>query len=228
MKKTAIIVAAGTGTRMGKDIPKQFIEVCGRPILFYTIEAFLTAFDDMQVVLVMHADHMERAKDVIVLTSRPFSVTLITGGTTRYASVREGLSLIDDESIVFVHDGVRCLLTPELVKRCYEGAIEKGNAVPAISAVDSLRIVKGDENIVLDRSMVRAVQTPQTFRASLLKKAYAVSGSDNFTDDAAVAEHAGIKINLVEGETTNIKVTHPLDLVVAEKIIEENKLHCKE
>lgn len=222
MKKYAIIVAAGSGNRMGGELPKQFIELEGKPLFCHTLLAFSKAFPDIHIILVMHPSHLDMASE---MTSRffPFAITQVAGASTRFGSVRAGLALVEDGSIVFVHDGVRCLLTADLIRRCYFAAKEKGNAIPSIGAIDSVRIEKNGTNEAIDRNLVRMVQTPQTFNATLLKQAYARASREDFTDDAAVAENAGIRINLVEGEMTNIKITHPGDVAMAEMILKERR-----
>lgn len=216
MKKFAIVAAAGSGTRMGYHIPKQFMEINGKPLLFYTLNTFLDAYPDIHIILVIHPGYFDKAKNLIQSLNKPQeTIHLIPGAASRFGSVKAGLELIDEEAIVFVHDGVRCLLSTELIQRCYQTALDKGNAIPAITAVDSVRIIKDDQNQTADRKNIRLVQTPQTFRASILKQAYKNAAGENFTDDAAVVENDGVKIHLVEGETTNIKITLPLDLLIA-------------
>ena len=218
MKKYAVIVAAGSGSRMGNQIPKQFLPVLGKPLLLYTLAAFTDAYPDIKIVLVMHPGFIDKAKEMVSVAGYS-AVTVIAGGDTRFDSVKRGLELVEEDSVVFVHDGVRCLLTKELIRRCYEAALEKGNAVPAVASVDSVRIAKETSNEWIDRNLVRMIQTPQTFKAHILKYAYAAAVGENFTDDAAVIEHVGEKINLIEGEATNIKITHPVDLLIAEMIL---------
>jgi 2-C-methyl-D-erythritol 4-phosphate cytidylyltransferase len=151
-------------------------------------------------------------------------VAVIAGGDTRFQSVKNGLQSLEDNSLVFVHDAVRCLVTPGLIKRCAEGAIEKGNAVPAISATDTIRIENKSGNEQLDRNKVKIIQTPQVFPAGILKKAFEQPYKYSFTDEASVAEALGVEINLVEGESANIKITTPADLLLAEKILEQPRI----
>ncbi len=232
MKKYAVIVAAGSGSRMGNKIPKQFLPILGKPLLLYTLATFAEAYSDIRIVLVMHPEFIDKAKEI--LSQAGYSnVTVVAGAETRFGSVKRGLEVVEEDSVVFVHDGVRCLLTKELIYRCYEAALEKGNAIPATPAIDSLRVIKeiANDNLTtetsnewIDRNLVRLVQTPQTFRAHILKYAYAAVSGEDFTDEAAVIESVGEKINLVEGEATNIKVTHPVDLLIAEMILNERKV----
>jgi len=224
MKKFAVIVAAGTGSRMGMTVPKQFLELRGKPILWYTIEAFLQAFPDIEIILVLPQGHLTTGKQIISSCSTLQRISMIAGGETRFHSVKIGLTHIQQHSMVFVHDGVRCLPSTELIHRCYEAAQEKGNAIPAIKAVDTIRIETVNGNEQIDRNKVRIIQTPQTFYSEIIKAAFEQEYQEFFTDEASVVERLGIKINLVAGESSNIKITKPMDLLVAEKILEEREL----
>jgi len=219
MKKYAVIVAGGSGSRMGSVVPKQFLLLKDRPVLWYTLETFLEAYEDMEVVLVVPAEHMEAAKGVVDATRAPERVTLTVGGNTRFDSVRKGLEIIREESVVFVQDGVRCLTSTELVRRCYEQALSLGSAIPVVSSKDSVRLVEGDGSVVVDRSLVKLVQTPQTFLSSILIPSYRVEYREEFTDEATVVEASGHPVHLVEGEVNNIKITTPLDMLVAERLL---------
>ena len=220
MEKYAVIVAGGTGSRMGTSIPKQFLELKGKPLIWYTINAFLDAFSDLQVIIVLPQEHMDTGAAIITTVMDPHRVQLATGGATRFHSVKNGLDKVNKESLVFVHDGVRCLVTAELIHRCYELTLKKGNAIPAIAATDSIRIVTGNENEQVDRTRIRIIQTPQTFLSGIIKNAFEQEYNEIFTDEATVVENTGIKINLIEGDTSNIKITHPIDLMIAEEILE--------
>ena len=221
MKKYAVIVAGGSGVRMGAQLPKQFLLLRNKAVLWHTLAAFLAAFNDLKIILVLPAQHIEAGHKIIGTLAVPERVLVTTGGETRYQSVQNGLQLVEKDAVVFVHDGVRCLVTPALIQRCYTAAIEKGNATPAIAAVDSIRIDTGAGNEAMDRNKVRIIQTPQTFLAAQLLKAFEQPYEPSFTDEATVVERMGIAIHLVEGESTNIKITQPIDLLVAEKILEE-------
>ena len=219
MKKFAIIAAAGSGSRMNSPTPKQFLLLAGRPVLWYTISTFLDAYPDLEIILVLPADHIPEGKVLVKSFDSPSRIQLVSGGDTRFHSVKKGLEFIIDPSIVFVHDGVRCLVTKTLIHRCYEKTLLSGNAVPAISSVDSMRLEKDGGNRPLDRTKVKIIQTPQTFRSELLKKAFEQEYQESFTDEASVVERLDVKINLVEGEELNMKITHPSDFAAAEKII---------
>jgi 2-C-methyl-D-erythritol 4-phosphate cytidylyltransferase len=224
MEKFAVIVAGGSGLRMGTSIPKQFLLLRDKPILWYTLTAFLDSFPDLQIILVLPEQHLQTGQDILRSTSDPDRIWMTVGGETRFHSVKNGLKHINRHSIVFVHDGVRCLLTPELIRRCYQGAEEKGNAIPAISAVDTIRIENFEGNEQLDRKKIRIIQTPQAFFSDIIKTAFEQDYHESFTDEASVVEKLGVKIQLIEGESSNIKITRPLDLLIAEKVLEEREM----
>lgn len=222
MQKYAVIVAGGSGIRMGGEVPKQFQLLKGKPVLWYTLKAFIDAYDDMQIILVLPENHLERGQQIV--HEFPLNrVRVTTGGETRFHSVKNGLRLVDAHSLVFVHDGVRCLVTPQLIRRCGEAALEKDNAIPSVPAIETVRIQTGDGNEAIERSRVRVIQTPQTFFSNVIKQAFEQPYQESFTDEASVVERMGIKINLIEGERPNIKITTPIDLIVAEKILEERE-----
>lgn len=224
MKKYAVIVAGGSGLRMGTTVPKQFLQLAGRPVIWYTLTTFLDAYPDMEIILVLPEQHLETGREIASQTSDPSRIRITTGGETRFHSVQKGLEFVNKHSIVFVHDGVRCLLTTSLIHKCYEAAVDRGNAIPAVTAVDSIRIQHFNGNEMIDRNKIRIVQTPQTFTSDILKAAFERDFQDSFTDEASVVERLGVKINLIEGEDTNIKITKPTDLLIAEKILEERGL----
>jgi 2-C-methyl-D-erythritol 4-phosphate cytidylyltransferase len=148
---------------------------------------------------------------------------LALGGETRFHSVKNGLKLIPDDGIVFIHDAVRPLVSVETITNCYQTALNKGNAIPVIAVAESIRKVKGNNNKAVDRSRYFLVQTPQTFQTNLIKKAYRQEYSPFFTDDASVLEAAGEKINLVDGNRENIKITFPEDLTQVELFLQKNR-----
>jgi len=225
MKKYAVIVAGGSGLRMGTSVPKQFLQLTGKPVLWYTLTAFLNAYEDLEIILVLHKDHIETGLDIIQSTSAQDRIGVTEGGETRFHSVQSGLRHVTQHSVVFVHDGVRCLIKDELIRRCYDETIKHGNAVPAVAAVDTIRIETALGNEQIDRSRVRIIQTPQTFYSDMIKAAFEQDYNDSFTDEASVVERLGVKINLVEGDYSNIKITKPVDLMIAEKVLEERSLN---
>ncbi len=218
MDKHAIIVAGGSGSRMGTDVPKQFLLLLNKPVLWYSINAFLTAFKDIRITLVLPEPYLKHGEDLKQSTSSPDSIEIVVGGSSRFQSVQNGLARVPMNNIVFVHDGVRCMLTPDLIQRCYETTLTKGNAIPAIPAVDTIRIETVNGSELLDRTKVKIIQTPQTFISDTLIRAYRQDYLDSFTDDASVVERLGEKIYLVDGDITNIKITHKTDLLIAEQL----------
>lgn len=216
MKKYAVIVAGGSGQRMGTQVPKQFLLLHGKPVLWYTLDVFLRAYEDLDIILVAPEEHIETARATVHATGAQHRIRIVAGGSTRFHSVSNGLQTITEESIIFVHDGVRCLLSTALVHSCYELALERGSAIPVVDSKDSVRVVTGEGSTAVDRSRVKLVQTPQTFLSGVLLPAYARPYQESFTDEASVVEAHGGKVYLVEGEIANIKITTPIDLVIAE------------
>jgi 2-C-methyl-D-erythritol 4-phosphate cytidylyltransferase len=218
-KKIAIIVAGGTGQRMGSVVPKQFLEIQGKPILLHTIDQFVAAFSDIQLVVVLPEGYIQEGKDLLAKNGFTKNIAFVAGGDTRFQSVKNGLAQVSESAIVFVHDAVRCLLTPALIQRCHQQAMENGSAIPAVSSTDTVRLVKGDKNELFDRENVMLIQTPQTFQSELLLSAFNQAYKASFTDEANVVEANGNPVYLVDGEFENIKITRPLDLAIAEYIL---------
>ncbi|MBI3137840.1 MAG: 2-C-methyl-D-erythritol 4-phosphate cytidylyltransferase [Sphingobacteriales bacterium] len=221
MKKYAIIVAGGSGIRMGGALPKQFMLLKDKPVLYYTLKVFLEAYDDLQLILVLPVDYTDMGQEIIDAFFDKERIRITAGGDTRFQSVKNGLALVEEESVVFVHDGVRCLLTKDLIHRCYRQAAATGTAIPAIPSRDSIRLQTDEGNAALDRNHVMLIQTPQTFHSKIILPAFQIDYKDKFTDEATVAEAYGIKVSLVPGEEENIKITRPLDLLIAEQILTE-------
>ena len=226
MNKYAVIVAGGRGLRMGNAIPKQFLPLMGQPVLYHTIKAFVDAYPDIHLILVLPAEQLSYAQIVLQAFPGRIDITIVSGGETRFHSVRKGLEAVDGEGFVFVHDGVRPLVSVDLIRRCYEQALEKGSAIPAILVADSMRLVSGENSAPVNREQMRIIQTPQTFRTDIILPAFKQEYSLAFTDEATVAEAHGTKIYLAEGERGNIKVTTPEDLVIAEALIKERLTHA--
>ncbi len=220
MKKIAVIVAGGSGARMNAAIPKQFMLLNGKPVLYYTIDTFLKAYKDLTIILVLPEENMAAGKEIIDAYFDSSRISITEGGRTRFHSVQNGLQLITEECMVFVHDGVRCLLSKQLIHRCYAAALQNGSAIPVIDCKDSVRIVRGENNEAAERSNIKLVQTPQTFHSKILLPAFKIDFKDKFTDEATVVEAFGLKVHLVEGEENNIKITKPADLLIAEKLLE--------
>jgi 2-C-methyl-D-erythritol 4-phosphate cytidylyltransferase len=218
-KKIAIIVAGGTGQRMGSVVPKQFLEVEGKTILLHTIDQFVAAFSDIDLVIVLPATYIEEGKILLKNSNIKNKVAFISGGDTRFQSVKNGLTQVKESAIVFVHDAVRCLLTPALIQRCYQQTVEKGSAIPAVSSTDTVRLLEGGSHHVIDRENVMQIQTPQTFQSEILLKGFEQNYQPSFTDEANVVEASGTPVYLVDGEFENIKITRPLDLAIASYIL---------
>jgi 2-C-methyl-D-erythritol 4-phosphate cytidylyltransferase len=218
-RKIAIIVAGGTGQRMGSVVPKQFLAIQGKPVLLHTIDQFVAAFSDIQLVVVLPESYIKEGQDLLTKNGFTKNIVFVAGGDTRFQSVKNGLAQVTASSIVFVHDAVRCLLTPALIQRCYQQALEKGSAIPAVSSTDTVRLLKGDKNEVFDRESVMLIQTPQTFQSDLLLNAFNQTFDPSFTDEANVVEASGKAVFLVDGEFENIKITRTLDLAIAEYIL---------
>lgn len=223
MKKYAVIVAGGSGSRMNSNLPKQFLLLNGKPVLYYTLDTFLKSYEDIQIILVLPEDHVAAGQEIIDAFFDYERIRITEGGRTRFHSVQNGLQLITEESIIFVHDGVRCLLSASLIHRCYEAALELGSAIPVIAPKDSIRMITEDGNEALERSLIKLVQTPQAFHSKILLPAYKIDYKDKFTDEATVVEAFGLKVHLVEGEEDNIKITRPVDLTVAEGMIKPER-----
>jgi 2-C-methyl-D-erythritol 4-phosphate cytidylyltransferase len=219
MIKYVVVVAGGMGMRMGAAQPKQFLLLRGKPVLWHTLMVFLEAYDDLKIVLVLPADFLEAGRDLAGGLPAASRVRLVVGGETRFHSVRNGLALVEEDSLVAVHDGVRCLVGVELVRRCFEQAARVGSAIPVVDCADSVRLVSSEGSEAIDRSVVKLVQTPQVFQGSLLLRAYREALSVSFSDDATVVEASGVPVHLIQGDQTNIKITLSIDLLIAEQVL---------
>ncbi len=221
MKKYAVIVAGGIGIRMGAAIPKQFLLLHGKPVLWHTLATFLQAYDDMQIILVLPATHTDEGMELAKTLDAEKRISIAEGGVTRFHSVQNGLKLITEPSVVFVHDGVRCLVTTALIQQCYDQALIKGSAIPVVTATDSIRMVEEESHFVLNRNQIRIIQTPQTFLSNLLIPAFEQAFEENFTDEATVVEASGEEVYLIEGDYQNIKITRPVDILIAATVLTE-------
>ncbi len=222
MKRYAVIVAGGSGTRMESDLPKQFIQIDGRPILMHTILKFVHFDPNISIVVVLPYNQIKQWESLCEQHNFNIAHQVTPGGSTRFQSVRNGLELIkDDNSIVAIHDGVRPFVSSRTISNTFKMAAENGNAIPVIEAFESVRITDEEGNRAVDRRNVKLVQTPQVFKSALIKQAYLLPYQDFFTDDASVAEAAGNDIFITEGNRENIKITTPFDLKVAQLLIEE-------
>lgn len=216
----AIIVAGGSGTRMKTEIPKQFCLLAEKPILYYSVRAFIDSFPSIKIKLVLPSIYASKEHPFLAPLKEFEQIDIIEGGVNRFESVLNGLNSIDEEhGIVFIHDAVRPFINDTLLQRCYTESLLKGNAIPQIAVKDSLRQITMDKNWAVDRNEYRAIQTPQTFKLDLIKKAFKQPYQEIFTDDASVLEADGEKINLVEGLDVNFKITTPIDLILAETML---------
>ena len=223
IKLFALIVAGGSGKRMQTETPKQFLELAGKPVLMHTIERFKTFNDSIEIITVLPENQLEYWTSVQKKHSFSVPQTVVKGGDTRFHSVKNGLDFVPDNCLVAIHDGVRPFVSHSTLKQCFETAEKLGNAVPAVTVAESLRALTGEGNSPVDRQMIRAIQTPQTFKASIIKKAYQQEYRCEFTDDATVLEASGVKINLVEGNRENIKITNREDLLISNALLIQNK-----
>lgn len=221
MKKFALIVAGGSGTRMKSTVPKQFLLLRGVPVIMRTLDTFFRYDPDMPLRVVLPAVMQETWKALCAKHRFDIRHELATGGETRFHSVQKNLAGIADDCLVAVHDGVRPLVSEETIGRCFETAAITGNAVPCIQIPESLRVLTVDGNMPVDRSLYRLIQTPQVFLAELLKEAYRQPYNSRFTDDAGVVESLGNRIHLVEGNPENIKITWKKDLKLAALLIRD-------
>ena len=221
MKKFVIIVAGGSGQRMGTDLPKQFLELCGKPILMHTLQRFFDFDPQSELILVLPEAQQQLWQALCLKYSFTLPHRVVFGGPTRFQSVKNGLKLVPEDSLVMIHDGVRPLVSVDTLERCCQMAKEKGNAIPVLPVNESLRMIKSQQNVAVDRSQYFSVQTPQTFLSGQILKAFEQPYDPSFTDDASVAERAGYAIHMVEGNTSNIKITTPTDLVIAEAFLKE-------
>ena len=220
MKRYAIIVAGGSGTRMGTEIPKQFIPLRGRPILMHTMEAFYDFDSSMELILVLPEDQFDYWNQLCAEVEWEIPFRLAAGGETRFHSVKNGLALISVDGIVGIHDGVRPFVSKETLERCYNTAAKENSAIPVVPVTDSLRLITENGNTSVRRDDYRNVQTPQCFWYNVLAPCYDEGYRDDFTDDASVYEAAGFQVNLVEGNPENIKITTPKDLKLAEYLLD--------
>ena len=215
MNRYALIVAGGTGTRMGTDIPKQFLELAGKPVLMHSIERFRSYDETIRIIVVIPESQFVFWDSLKEKYSFSVYHTLVKGGSSRFFSVKNGLREVEDNSIVAIHDGVRPLVSTDTIARCFRTAMEFGNAIPVINSSDSVRMVTEHGSIPVNRHRLKIIQTPQVFNAGLIKKAYLREFSPEYTDDAMLLETTGEIIHLVEGNRENIKITNPEDLTIA-------------
>jgi 2-C-methyl-D-erythritol 4-phosphate cytidylyltransferase len=222
-KEYALIVAGGKGTRIKSKLPKQFLELNGLPILMHTIYAFFRYSENVVVILVLPEDDFETWAGLCKKYNFTKSLILQKGGDTRFQSVKNGLEKIEGDGLVAIHDGVRPMVSEDIIGASYRLAAVHQSAVAAVRLKESIRMTDQDNTKAMDRSRFRLIQTPQTFQVTLIKKAYQIKDDPSLTDDASVAERAGHIISLFEGSYENIKITTPEDLIVAEALLNSRK-----
>ncbi len=224
MQKYIIIVAGGKGERMQSKMPKQFVEVAGKPVLLHTFNAFTDYFGKAEFVLVLPGMEIGHWKHICYNFQFDLKYQLIEGGPTRFHSVKNGLSVVPNDALVAIHDAVRPFVSLQTLQNCFKMAAVHGSAIPVVPVTDTIRRVENGINVPEDRSKFRIVQTPQVFYSILLKKAYNRNYDPTFTDDASVFEAAGNQLRLVDGNAENIKITCPVDLGFARFLLtkEEN------
>jgi 2-C-methyl-D-erythritol 4-phosphate cytidylyltransferase len=208
---------------MQSDIPKQFMLLNGKPILMHTIEAFFYSDFKPEIIVVLNVDFITYWEQLCEKYNFSIPHTLIKGGLQRFHSVKNGIKAISEDSIIAIHDAVRPLASNELICRSFKEAEQLGNAVVAIKSKDSVRQQKGNSSLPLNRDEIYLIQTPQTFQFELLNNAYKQEYSNEFTDDASVVERTGITLNLIEGESKNLKITFAEDLNLAEFYLSQTK-----
>lgn len=219
MNLYAVIVAGGSGKRMGIETPKQFLELSGRPVLMHTIERFKSFSDAIEIITVLPENQLRHWMYLQKKYSFTISQTIVKGGIHRFFSVKNGLRFVNVPGLVAIHDGVRPFVSIDTIRRCFDTAEKLGNAIPSVSSADSLRLINEKGSEPLNRLNVKQIQTPQVFSAELIKKAYLQQYSPEFSDDATVLEKTGEKINLIEGNRENIKITNPEDLIISSALL---------
>lgn len=214
-EKTAIIVAGGSGMRAGGDTPKQFRLLCGVPVLMHTLEQFFAYDEKLRILLVLSEKHISLWKNLCDEYFFTLPHEIVAGGEERFHSVQNGLALCGSQGVIGIHDGVRPLVNRGTIERCYKQAEELGSAIPFIPFSESVRISENGNSRSIDRQAIRIIQTPQVFRADILKKAYEQEFKNHFTDDASVVDSAGFPVHLCEGNPANLKITRAIDLEIA-------------
>jgi 2-C-methyl-D-erythritol 4-phosphate cytidylyltransferase len=222
MKKFAIIVAGGTGARMRGDVPKQFMLLNGKPVIQYSMEAFVKFDALLKIIMVLHPEFIAYWEKLCQDLNIAIPHIIVKGGKTRFESVKNGLDRILEDGLVAVHDAARPLVDTDFIEQQFSSAESLGSSVPGIAVNDTIRMVEGDSSRQLDRCFLRAMQTPQVFSVSELQKAYQQPFQPLFTDEASVMESAGFALHLTQGSPFNIKITNSHDIAVAEALIKEH------
>ncbi len=221
MKKIVLIVAGGCGTRMNSEIPKQFMLLHDQPVLMHTLSVFHRYNPDMEIILALPESQAGKWEKLCKTHEFCIRHKVVSGGETRFHTVKNNVAGLPDGSLVAIHDGVRPLVSLDTIDRCFRAAAEFGSAVPCIEIPETLRCLKGKSSMQVDRATYRLIQTPQVFSAEILKKAYDRDYLPGFTDDAGVVESLGHVIHLVPGNPENIKITFPQDLTIAAALLKD-------
>jgi len=220
MKNFVIIVAGGLGKRMKSDLPKQFLKIGNKPVLMHTISVFKRFDNQIVIILALQEKYFEYWKNLCKEYNFNINHLLVEGGKERFYSVKNALQIVNSAGLVAIHDGVRPLVSENTIKNCFKTARQKGNAIPVIPVNETIRQKINNESKIVDRSKFIIVQTPQVFNSEIILRAYNQSYNPEFTDDASVIEAYGEKINLVEGNQENIKITTQADIKIAEFILQ--------
>jgi len=219
MKYYAIIVAGGSGNRMQTETPKQFLLLNSLPVLMHTIRAFAQSDAQPKILLVINTEQQGYWRRLCEEFNFRIPHEVIDGGSERFYSVKNAIDFIEEDCVIAIHDAVRPLVSKQLIDHCFAEADLKGNVITAVQSSDSVRMLKNNKSAALKRNEIYLVQTPQTFKFSILKEAYTQDFTTSFTDDASVVEAVGYEINIIEGERNNIKITYPIDLELAELLL---------
>jgi 2-C-methyl-D-erythritol 4-phosphate cytidylyltransferase len=220
MNEYVIIVAGGSGSRMNSDIPKQYLMLFNKPILIHTIQRFYDYNSLIKVICCIHKNYIEEVSNMISHYFSDKKIMITEGGETRFHSVKNGLNQINErESLVAIHDAARPLVSVLTIQKAFESAKNYGSGIPVVSVNESIRLIENNSSKAVNRNDYKIVQTPQCFKTGLIKNTFEVEYNHSFTDDATVFEYSGNKVSLTEGNSENIKITLPNDLVIAESLI---------
>lgn len=217
--KFVLMMAGGSGSRMNSAIPKQFAELCGKPVIMHSFQVFYDFDPQINFILILPEQQIETWKKLCEKYSFQIPHQITSGGETRFFSVKNGLKKIIGDGVVFIHDSVRPLVSANTIENCLSTTLDRGNAIPVITVSESIRKTDKKGSKAVDRSKYKLVQTPQTFWVNEIKKAYNQPYSEQFTDDASVLENTGEKIHLVQGNFENIKITYSHDIAIAEALM---------
>ena len=220
MKKYAIIVAGGSGTRMGTDIPKQFLEIKGKPVLMHSMNRFFNFDNNINIIVVLPEHQIEYWQKLCIAHNFIVPHQIVKGGTERFYSVKNGLDLVEENALVAIHDAVRPLVSKQTINAAFESAMQYGSGIPTVPMNDSIRQFEGENNFAVNRGNYKIIQTPQCFESSAILAAFNQTYRSEFTDDATVLEAAGGSVHLTLGNVENIKITTPRDLLLADTLMD--------